>query len=173
MGSCFHCEKLSAVFDLTQIKDLIVRVITAQELYSESAVNLLLGTMATESDFGTYLSQVGGGPARGIFQTELATEKDIWKNYLYLGRLARRAVIYHVTGVRSYNNGGALEWNIAYQICMARLLYRRVQEPFPDASDIEGLGVYYKKYYNTPEGKGSAEKFVEAYNKYVGVKNVR
>ena len=154
-------------FNLTQIKDLITRVITAQDLYSESAVNLLLGTMAQESNMGTYLRQVGGGPALGVFQTEPKTEQDIWNNYLFYGRAAKRKAIYQISGVRSYDNSGALEFNIAYGICIARLHYRRIPEPFPGPDDIEGLGWYWDTHYNRNPLKGTVAQFVKAYKKYV------
>lgn len=154
-------------FNLTQIKDLITRVITAQDLYSESAVNLLLGTMALESNFGTYLYQKPSRIAKGIFQMEPNTEKDTWVNYLYLGRAAKRKAIYDISGVRSYNNSGALEWNIAYGICMCRLHYRRIADPFPAADDIEGLGWYWDIHYNRNPLKGTVAQFVKAYKKYV------
>lgn len=48
------------------------------ELWSEAAENLLLGTTAQESHMGTYIKQVGKGPALGIYQMEPATHKDIW-----------------------------------------------------------------------------------------------
>lgn len=44
-------------------------------------VELLLLTCAAESAMGKYIMQVGG-PARGIFQMEPNTEKDIWENWL-------------------------------------------------------------------------------------------
>jgi hypothetical protein len=154
-------------FDLSQFTDLIKRVITAQNLYSDTALNLLLGTAAQESAFGTYLRQFGGGPALGCMQMELATETDIWDNYLFYGRADKRKAIYKISGVRSANNSGALEWNIAYAICMCRLHYRRVKEPFPEPDDIEGLAKYWKSSYNTSQGKGIEEEFIKAYAKYV------
>lgn len=154
-------------FNLIQIKDLIVRVTTAQELCSEVSTNLILGTCAKESDFGIYLRQLDNGPALGVFQMEPATERDIWKNYLYLGRSKRRETIYNISGIRSYINNEAMEWNIAYGICMCRLHYRRIAEPFPAADDVVALGWYWKNYYNSLQGKGTVKQFIKAYEKYV------
>lgn len=170
MGFPFFCECGEMAFYLPQFKDLVIRVTTAQELCSEVSTNLTLGTYAKESAFGTYLRQKSGGPALGGLQMEPATEKDIWVNYLDFGRPLRRKAIYKISGVRSYTdavNLGALEWNIAYGICMCRLHYRRIAEPFPAADNIEALGWYWKKYFNTLQGKGTVKQFVKAYEKYV------
>ena len=57
-------------FNKTQIEDLVERVLKEVDLYSESAVNLILGTIAQESRFGTYLKQVGSGIAKGVIQED-------------------------------------------------------------------------------------------------------
>ena len=154
-------------FDRDQFKDLIIRVTTAQKLCSEVSTNLILGTYAKDSAFGTYLRQLNGGPALGGLQMEPDTEKDTWVNYLYLGRAAKRKAIYDISGVRSYNNSGALEWNIAYGICMCRLHYRRIADPFPAADDLEGLGWYWDTHYNRNPLKGTGGQSVESLEKYV------
>lgn len=153
-------------FNLPQFSDLVKRVILAQDLYSDAALNLLLGTAAQESLFGTHIRQLESGPALGVFQMEPATEEDIWENYLS-SRYYRRAAMVKICGVFSFVNNGALEWNLAYAICMTRLFYRRIKEPFPDAQDIKGFAQYWKKYYNTSVGKGTVEEFIHNYNKYV------
>ena len=156
------------MYNLKQFRQLIVKTIGEQRLYSKAAVNLLLGTAAKESDFGTYLRQLGGGPARGAFQMEFATEKDTWVNYLYLGRAKRREAIYEISGVRSYLNNGAMEWNLAYQICMARIHYRRIPEPFPAHDDIEGLGRYWDIHWNRNPEKGTVKQFIEKWDQFIG-----
>ena len=156
-------------FNLGQIRNLIAETIERQGLYSEVAVNLLLGTMAAESLFGTYLRQLNGGPALGIFQMEPATERDIWNNYLYHGRIPKRKAIYDISGIRSADSR-ALEGNLYYAICMARLHYRRVKAPFPEASDVAGMAYYWMTFYNTPKGKGTQRKFIRNYKKYIGDK---
>jgi hypothetical protein len=118
-------------------------------------------TAATESHLGTYIRQVGG-PARGIFQMEPATEQDIWDNLLfYKPKLA--TLLYDFDS--SADN--TLEWNLAYQILMARMHYLRVKEPLPKWDDVEGLAAYWKRYYNTPKGKGTIEKAVADYQRLV------
>src|SRR5260221_162978 len=47
----------------------------------QAPVELLLGTALQESGL-TYRVQLGGGPARGLFQMEPNTHDDIWDNFL-------------------------------------------------------------------------------------------
>lgn len=153
-------------FYLPQFSDLIKRIILAQDLYSDAALNLLLGTSAQESFFGTCIRQLGGGPALGVFQMEPKTELDTWENYLST-RYYRRTAMVKICGVFSYYNSGAMEWNLAYQTCMARLHYRRIPEPFPKSDDIEGLGRYWDTHWNRNPEKGTVKEFVQNYRKYI------
>ena len=54
-------------------------------MYSPVAENLIMGTAAQESGF-TYIKQLGGGPALGMFQVEPATAEDILFRYLKIRR---------------------------------------------------------------------------------------
>ena len=159
-------------FDKVQITTIIRETLIDQELYSEVALNLLLGTMAKESDFGTYLYQKPSRIAKGIFQMESATERDIWDNYLYLGRVKKREAIYRISGVRSANNNEALTWNIAYAICMARLHYRRIPEPFPEYDNIEALGMYWDTHWNRNPEEGTVQQFIEKWDQFIGGKEI-
>lgn len=148
------------MIDKRQLRRLIADVLNALELHSDVAVDLLMGTASVESHLGTFISQVGGGPARGIMQMEPATERDIWENYIAF-RLHLVPKIIKVCGVDG--PGPWLKYNLAYQIAMARLHYLRVPEPLPDPGDEVGLAEYWKKHYNTPQGHGTVEKFVDNY----------
>jgi len=130
---------------------------------SPTAVNLLLGTAAQESNMGYYRRQIGGGPAVGIFQMEPNTLCDIWTNYLrYRPVLDRRMGRL----VDDFSPEG-LVTSDRYAVIMARLHYRRVKEPFPEPNDIKGLAHYWKDHYNTKKGKGTVEEFIENYKRYV------
>ena len=146
--------------DKDQFRELIEDVLKEADLYSPSAVELLMLTAAVESNLGTYIKQVKG-PALGVFQMEPNTHEDIWDNY----------IDYHKgLGERVHNGwGGAsvdLQYNLKYAIIMARVHYLRVPERLPKATSPEELGKYWKKYYNTHLGRGTVEKAVEKYNKY-------
>ena len=152
------------MFDRAQFRELIEDVLQAIGLHSPAAVNLLLGTAAQESRLGTYLRQMGQGPALGVFQMEPATEKDLWANYLqYHPELVKK--IAATTGATG--PGPQLRWNLAYQIAMARVHYLRKKPPMPAADDIAGLAAYWKQHYNTQLGKGSVEEFMANYRRYV------
>lgn len=144
-----------------QLRDLITVVLKDAGLYSESATELLMLTAAVESRQGTYIKQIRG-PARGIFQMEPATEKDIWENYLkYKPKLKQVVSRYlYADGVPA---GMDLQANIPYQILMARIHYRRVPAALPDVNDRLAIAAYWKKHYNTHLGKGTVDKALRAY----------
>lgn len=96
---------------------------------------------------------------------EPATEKDLWENFLKY-RSGISTSIYVVTSVLE-PDVNALEFNLAYQIAMARIHYLRVPEKLPDAEDIEGMARYWKKHYNTFKGAGTEEEFIENYKRFV------
>ena len=57
-----------------------------------------------------------------------------------------------------------LTTNLAAQIVMCRLHYRRVPKPLPKS--LIDQANYYKKYYNTYKGKATPEHFMEIVTKY-------
>lgn len=135
------------------------------DLWSQEAENLLLGTAAQESHMGQYLRQVGGGPAKGIYQMEPATHDDIWENYLaYKPQLAANVHRY-LAGFRPSTD--QLVWNLGYATLMCRAHYFRVSDPLPVASDVEGLAAYWKQHYNTFRGAGTEREFIENYRRLI------
>jgi len=144
----------------------IVRpVLTHLKLWSPQAENLLLGTAAHESKMGTNLVQQGG-PALGIFQMEPATHDDCWNNYLaYRNDLAAKAV---ELCAHKMERREQLVWNLYYATAMCRLQYNRFKEPLREADDVGALARYWKRYWNTDQGKGTVEQFMEHYALYVG-----
>ena len=127
----------------------------------QAPTELLLGTALQESGL-THRVQMGGGPALGLFQMEPRTHDDIWNNFLkYRPGLA--------TAVRSFLSGdlqaATLQNDDRYAAAMARVHYYRMGEivgesPIPAAGDIPGMAAYWKTYYNTGGGAGSAAQFL-------------
>ena len=78
---------------------------------------------------------------------------------------AKLIVIYRATDkiFEIFNN--VLEKNIAAGIVHCRLKYWRVPKKMPNT--IEGMANYWKKYYNTEQGKGNPEHFIDACRKYL------
>lgn len=127
---------------------------------SEEAETLMLGTALAESG-GHAITQVEG-PALGLWQMEPRTHNDIHENYIRY----RPSLYVRLKAAAQY--GGALPpvpevmtWNARYACAMARIHYRRFQEPLP--LTIEEMAEYWKKYYNSPVGRGTVEHFIEAW----------
>lgn len=140
------------------------------DLYTHGAFKLLLGTAAQESCYGKYRKQIGGGPALGVFQMEPATHDDCWVNFLnYRPELA--AKILKVSGLEKPDYK-QLENNDIYAACMCRVKYLRDKKQMPNGLDIVEMGNYWKRVYNTNQGKGRVYDFVQNYMKYVAPNNI-
>lgn len=127
--------------------------------YSQHAAELILMTAAHESHMGTYLRQVKG-PARGIFQMEPATEADIHKNYLAYKEDLRE----YVDTFRTEHPETDLQYNLKYQIVMARVFYRRLPAALP--KNEHEYAKYAKKFWNTHLGKATVDDYLSAYRKH-------
>jgi len=143
-----------------QLRQLIAETLKDADLYSGDAVELLMGTSAQESHLGSYIHQING-PALGIFQMEPATEEDIWNNYLRYKSSLSAVVKTVMTG-----NPNELAWNLKYAILMARIHYLRVKAGLPDSANVHAMALYWKQYYNTPLGRGTAKEFAKNYARY-------
>lgn len=138
-------------------------------LASPNSVQLVAATIAHESSMGTYLIQ-NSGPALGIAQTEPATHDDLWTNYLkYNPVIVDRIVA--ATGIQLNENqppaSDILVYNLRYAVAMCRIAYYRHPEPLPNYGDIEGMANYWKQYYNTPQGAGTVEQFIQSWQQYI------
>lgn len=158
------------MIDKTQLRTLIVEpVLRKLDLYSPVAVNLLLGTAAQESRMGTYIKQLGTGPALGIYQMEPATHKDLWQNYLRFQQpLAKKVEAYSLMDQHWNDPAEEMIGNLYYATAMARVHYRRVKSALPtDPNDLAAIARYWKKFYNTVLGAGTEAEFIANYKKYV------
>jgi hypothetical protein len=153
-----------SMLDKKRFKALVIGVIDYMDMYSQSATILQLGTFAHESLNGKYKRQISGGPGRGYGQMEPDTEKDIWR-YLTRRTDIREKVI-ELTGITG-PNVYALEHHLVYQICMVRVKYYMRPEPLPEPTNLIGMAEYWKLHYNTPDGAGTVEEFIDNYGRYV------
>jgi len=151
--------------DPAHLRQIIRCTLLQLDMYSPAAEELLLGTSAHESHLGHWLMQYPHGPARGLYQMEPATEADIWDNYLYY-RPERATLVTKLTGVikPSILN---LQFNPIYSTAMARLHYRRIEDPLPPADDIDALSCYWDQHYNRNDRKGFPSQFIDDYRRLV------
>jgi hypothetical protein len=134
-------------------------------LYSPAAEELLLGTALQESRL-MYLRQLGPGPARGVFQMEPATHDDIWKNYLKY----RNVTAILVSELTHKVVADSLMTDMLYAAAMCRIHYLRVPKKLPEQGDYEAQAAYWKEFYNTFEGAGTEEEYLENWNSYAGIR---
>jgi hypothetical protein len=124
-----------------------------------AAERLVMGTGAKESDGFTYLHQLGTGPALGLFQMEPATFDDVWT------RMPPRVrdKVAKLLAMQPYPIHLQLVGNLHFAAAMCRVHY--FMKPFrlsgnPPATQ---LAHWWKLHYNTSEGAGREEEFVEHY----------
>lgn len=156
-------------------KYIIEPVLEYMNKGGNDAVNLLLGTAAVESDLFrirqigykliSLLIAVRKNGAYGLWQMELFTHDSLFNDYLNYRPALKTKVL------NFYDRNGSVSQNLIsnhfYAAAMARIKYLTVPEKLPKADDIEGMAVYWKKYYNTEKGKGTAIKFIENYKGYI------
>jgi hypothetical protein len=140
--------------------DIIDPTLKLLDLYSPASSNLLLGTALVESKL-VHRRQLGGGPARGYFQIEPATFRDVYGRYLknkprLLGIVNSLLTEAGVAPVEQ------LYLNDRLGCAIARIRYLYDPKPLPDADDIPALAECWVRVYNAG-GKGTVDKFINAY----------
>lgn len=148
---------------------IVVPSLTVTGLYSPSSGNLVLGTAIIETNLD-YLEQIGKGKAVSFYQIENKTYDD---NCRYLNRYDNaklKELLLSACFYVALPPFEALIHNMRWATLMCRIKYYMQPEPLPVANDIDGLGNYYKKYYNTPLGKASPSKIRTAFEYVVNRK---
>lgn len=160
--------------DVEQFRSLIVRP-TQQRLmlWAPPMESQVLGTGLCESHL-IYVRQLPRGPALGVFQMEPATHADIWINYLRykpdLKRLVQKTASYF-SG--DFPDPAELVSNLSYAAAMCTVHYERSKLnkvnplPFPPSDRADLLAAYWKRYYNTPKGKGTVEQALPHFTRAV------
>lgn len=144
------------------IKKIINQTLDHMNMNSKEAVEMIYKTGKAESDYRT-LQQYGDGPALGFFQMEPATCKDILENYVKFRPKYKELLL--SLGFQEDKMEFSLMSNIAFQVAMCRLHYRRVPFALPEADDLKGQAKYWKVHYNSHLGKGTIEHFMKANKK--------
>ena len=133
---------------------------------SKDHVALLLETSAVESLRGIIVRQKGG-PARGIFQMEPATERCT------LGWLKNNFPKVHSEVMAFYDKNKSPEWNrthnVPYNVAMSTVYYwRRMGDGLTDRiGTLEDRAKVWKTHYNTYLGKGSIAGYIKKAGKYL------
>ena len=135
-----------------------------EKFASDDAITLVMETGLVESGY-KYLRQLGDGPARSFWQVEPATAVDNLVHYLKhrkeLMGMCADACLVDLKYWQIFEEGlwgNILEKNIAAGIVHCRLKYWRVPKPMPNT--LEGRAKYWKKYYNSEQGAGEEEKYI-------------
>ena len=122
---------------------------------NESAIDLLIETCGAETNFGRYKDRsIYAG--LGIMQFDKIPFNDV---------KARTRDKHKATILEYYDiDVNLVEWdhiryNPLLSILFARLKYKLVPEEIP--TTLDGRAYYWKKYYNTLDGKGTIEHYIE------------
>ena len=153
--------------DVTQLVDLvIVPTLHHIKLYSDEAVELIAGTIAQESAMGKYIHQVKG-PALGICQMEPATYQDIYENFLKY-RPSLREKLSQLCSEHLGAQPNEMIGNLNYAVAMCRVHYFRVPKRLPKVGNVKAQAAYWKRWYNTPLGRGTEQEYVHNFKRYIG-----
>jgi len=94
------------------------------------------------------------------------TYDDCWNKYLnFRSTLANR--VKHTLDPGQEAQAATMKVNDRYAAAMCRVRYMRVPAALPTANDIEAMASYGKEHYNTPQGKGLPEEFLDKWPQYV------
>ena len=157
----------------TQIKSLIKSTCEGMgdKFASDDAITLIHETGLVESGY-KYLRQLGDGPAKSFWQIEPLSAVDNLQHYLkHRKSLMLRCAMVSMIDLKHWQNNderlwaNILEKNIAAGIVHCRIKYWRVPKPMPNT--LEGRAKYWKKYYNTDQGKGTEEKYIDIVKEYL------
>lgn len=151
--------------EVKQLREYIIQPALEEiNLFSKVAEKLILGTIAHESNMGKYIHQLNG-PALGICQMEPATHHDLWINVLNKNR---QLLPLELSGFgEQCPDPRRLIYDLKYAVQMCRFQYWRFEEPLPHSDNLYDIAAYWKKYWNTNDGKGSISDFILHYKTYV------
>ncbi|AUR95645.1 hypothetical protein NVP1210O_23 [Vibrio phage 1.210.O._10N.222.52.C2] len=130
------------------------------------ARQLLLGTLAIESDMGLYNRQLNG-PAVSPFQIEPPTIFDIAKHWDAFPKMV--PIIKQISMLHMSPNADRLvtecEVNMRLACLIARGKYAMDSKRLPSFDDKRGLYDYYKRVFNSEAGASTWTKWCDAWRK--------
>jgi hypothetical protein len=130
-------------------------------LWKPKAEDLVLGTALVESHLHALDQGSDGvlGPAYGLYQMEVRTHDDIWRNFLAY-RPHHQTKVYELIAAWP-ETVVQLVTNMAYATAMCRIHYLRVRAPIPNSPERQAH--YWKAHYNTFKGKGDPADYIRAW----------
>lgn len=134
-----------------------------RKFYSLAAVRIIGRSAAAESECGTYVRQLGNGPALGLLQIEPDTCADVWVEVLARHRDIENVVRSVLPAGFDFRDKDAPEhliFNYRYNIMIGRLCFWRHKEPLPPHHDVTAQFHYYKKYFNSVHGASTLESWL-------------
>lgn len=139
-----------------QVREIVVAVCGVLGLAGGFAVDMLIETAAQETHLGTYRDTTPYGAGRGLFQIDLIAFQDIQART----KPADAKLILDNFGfdIKKVSHN-ALDSSPLLAAIFCRLFYKLIPEVIP--SSVGARAAYWKKYYNTTAGKGSADAYIK------------
>ena len=148
---------------IKEIKEIVEYALYKVDSYSDDALALVVRTGMAESGYRALKGYGEGNPAIGFWQIEPATLNDMITNYIHYRSHYKKNLI--SLGMNFENDTiMSVMSNLAVQAALCRLHYRRDRYPLPSWDDLEGQASYWKRVYNTVEGRGTVKHFMKANN---------
>ena len=161
-----YSKYLSAIDDVVALTD-------KNPIVRARAKSLLVRTGVHESAGLKYTKQLGGGPARGYFQIEHATSKDIVKRYAarpdkkqYMDILEKFSGMprKELLGLDKEALNSLVETNARFGASVARLKYKMAPQAIP--AGLEAQSEYWGKYYQTSASAKKQAQFIVSNKSY-------
>lgn len=146
---------------IKEIKEIAEHALYKLNSYSDDALALVVRTGMAESGYRALKGYGEGNPAIGFWQIEPATLNDMVDNYIsYRPHYSKNLISLGM----NFNDDMIISVisNMAVQAGLCRLHYRRDKDPIPSWDDLEAQAKYWKRVYNTIEGRGTVEHFIKA-----------
>ena len=158
LGLASITRTTTIVLNAKQHRELVIKPTLLEiELWSPAAEELVFGTAIVESRL-SFIRQLGGGPALGLWQIEPDNHREGYENFLeYREGLYDQVLSLSAPGQTFEEN---LTSNMQYGAAICRLCYYRAPEALPDEGNLKGHARYWKRYYNTPLGAGTEGKYI-------------
>ena len=109
----------------------------------------------------THLKQLPEGPGCGLGQIESESYKDICRYLDEINPMLKARILDYCHYPQLPKQTNCLIHDLAFNALIARTKYWMQPEAIPSYKDVSAQAYYWKKYYNTFEGKGSEDDFIK------------